>query len=226
MRHVAVKDLSITLGGNTILNSVSLPFQSKGIHGIVGENGAGKTTLLNCLAGYYHYKGEIIKTNIESMGYLPAELYMYPRITGWEFIVFCLNAKKCKVDKSYIRKMNEIFMLPLDRYAQNYSTGMLKKLHLMVLILQQNQLLLLDEPFNGLDTQSTIYITEFLKKIKTEDTIIIISSHLLHHLIDFCDTISFVANQHIEMFTNKSDFSNIVQHFEDKAKEILRKLSM
>jgi ABC-2 type transport system ATP-binding protein len=182
----------------------------------VGDNGAGKTTLLNCIANYENFAGTIARTNIASVGYLHTESYMFPRITGYEFIYFCLHAKKMKASQPDIDKLNELFGLPLKKYAAQYSTGMLKKLHLMSLILQQNDLLLLDEPFNGLDISSCAYITEILKKVKQRDVIILLSSHALHHLSDFCDTISFVNNTAVDFLSNKSDFKGLIKTLEQQ----------
>jgi ABC-2 type transport system ATP-binding protein len=183
----------------------------------VGDNGAGKTTLLSCIAGYESFGGSVASVGIKSTGYLHAEPYIFPRITGREFISFCLHAKKVAASLAEVNELNKLFELPLEKYAANYSTGMLKKLHIMSLILQKNDLLLLDEPFNGLDISSASYITEILKRLRQAGVIIIISSHALHHLIDFCDTISFVHSGAVDFLSGKENFEALVKRIEQHA---------
>jgi ABC-2 type transport system ATP-binding protein len=217
MKELILNDLNKHYGTKGILDSVSVKYRSGLIHGVIGNNGAGKTTLMNCIAGYENFTGNIEFQNILSTGYLQAELYMFSRITGREFLFFCINAKKQDIDTQEINTLNELFELPLDKYAENYSSGMLKKLHLMSLILQKNDLLLLDEPFNGLDISSTAFMTELFKTLKKKDIIILISSHALHHLIDFCDTLSYVDNRKLNFIADVKDFDKIVNYIENQS---------
>ena len=91
-------------------------------------------------------------------------------------------------------RLNRLFELPLQKFADEYSTGMLKKLHLLALLLQQNDLLLLDEPFNGLDILSSAYLSELLLELKKQDTLILISSHDLDQLAKIADTLTVIEN--------------------------------
>lgn len=222
MKKISVSNLSISYSNNCILNAVSVDFENNKIHGIVGENGSGKTSLFNLIYHHSKFSNSIKLMNIESIGYLQTELYMFPRITGEEFIFYCLNARNCKIEKKEIAKLNEIFMLPLNRYAENYSTGMVKKLYLLTLILQNNSLLLLDEPFNGLDIQSVILVTELLKKISETGVLVLLSSHDLYHMVNFCDTITYIQNKKFDVYTDKSDFFKIIINMENNAKEKLK----
>ena len=194
MKKLIIENLSKKYNDTPVLESVNLSYFSGTLNGIIGKNGAGKSTLFNCIARNISYQGRIERKNIESIGLLSANPYMFPRVTGYEFIRFCLSAKKCKEDKQKMARLNELFELPLNKYAENYSTGMLKKLHLLALFLQQNDLLLLDEPFNGLDIQSSAYLSEMLKELKHTDSVILISSHDLSHLLKIVDTMTSIEN--------------------------------
>ena len=217
MRKVKVENLSKSYGKTHVLRAVSATYSAGLIHGLVGDNGAGKTTMLSCIAGYERFEGSIARTGINAIGYLEAEPYMFPRITGREFINFCLHAKKVVASPAEISELNKLFELPLEKYAAHYSTGMLKKLHIMSLILQKNDLLLLDEPFNGLDISSASCITEILKRLRQTGVIIMVSSHALHHLAGFCDTLSFVHNGAVDFLSGKESFEALIAHIERQA---------
>lgn len=221
MKNIVLENLSFGYNSLNVLKSINAQFEPNKIHGIVGENGSGKTTLFNCLSNRLKYKGLLSVNGYRSIGYLPTELYVYPRIKGIEFVEFCLKAKECNIDYCKIENLNQIFMLPLDRYAEKYSTGMLKKLHLFVLILQEHDLLLLDEPFNGLDIQSIMYVTELLKHINKRATIII-SSHNLQHLVSFSDTISVLSQGTLSVYRQIDEFNSIVLGYEDEAKDKIK----
>lgn len=217
MKQVVIKSVSKAYGKVGVLENVNLKFNPNSINGIIGKNGAGKSTLLQCIAGFTDYSGVITREDIHRIGFLSASSYMFPRITGKEFIYFSLSAKKRNLNKSRLNQLNSIFEIPLNRFADEYSTGMIKKLHLMVLLLQENDLLLLDEPFDGLDAVAVAYLLEILKREKTNDKLILITSHNIDRLNKITDTITYLENQRAEMLTGSiEDFE---REIEDAAKE-------
>ena len=88
-----------------------------------------------------------------------------------------------------VASRKNIFDLPLDQYASTYSTGMKKKLALTAILLQENDYFILDEPFNGVDIQSNIVLTEIIKELKKLNKIVLISSHIFSTLNTICDEI-------------------------------------
>ncbi|RTL48685.1 MAG: ATP-binding cassette domain-containing protein [Sphingobacteriales bacterium] len=157
------------------------------IYGLVGKNGIGKTTLFNCMAGFEKYEGNIVisEVNKDKISFMGVDLYSYPRIRGIEFLISALEIRNISTTKNTIEN---IFFLPLNEYAENYSTGMKKKLYLQIILLIADQIILLDEPFEGLDADSIDILVEALKKIK-ENKHIIISSHRLDTLNKISDSI-------------------------------------
>lgn len=151
---IEVNDLHKSFGKVKVLNGIHLEYHPGKIYGLVGENGAGKTTLFNCIMGIYDYTGSITKSKTLKTGYLSASNFFYSQITGLEHLEFCMKAKGLPVNTPTIQHLNEIFQLPLDRYAAEYSTGMKKKLGFMALLLQDNDVFILDEPFNGISPQN------------------------------------------------------------------------
>lgn len=224
MKELIIESLNKSYAKAQVLENVYLHYRSGVIHGIIGHNGAGKSTLMNCMAGYISYDGNIDRKNIKSIGLLTANPYIFPRITDLEFIRFCLSAKNCEEDKQKMDQLNGLFELPLHKFADEYSTGMIKKLHLLALLLQQNDLLLLDEPFNGLDILSSAYLSELLLEIKKQDTLIFISSHDLDHLVKIAGTLTVIENGKVYM--KSEHLSEIQKEIERQAYDKVKSLHL
>ena len=204
---ITVRNLSKNYGANKVLKNINIQFDKGKVYGIVGENGAGKTTLFRCIADLEDCEGEIssnpnpIKNHL---GLLLTEPFFFQKITGKEYIQLLCNARSIKI--ADIQERN-IFDLPLNQYASTYSTGMKKKLALTAILLQDNEYFILDEPFNGVDIQSNIIITEIIHKLKTLDKTVIISSHIFSTLSDTCDEIHLLSNGNFIKSVQKADFS-------------------
>ena len=203
---ITVRNLSKKYGTNEVLKNVSIEFDKGKVYGIVGENGAGKTSLFRCIAGLENYEGEIISNPNpikNHLGLLLTEPFFFQKITGKEYIQLLCNARNIKMTD--IENRN-IFDLPLNQYASTYSTGMKKKLALTAILLQGNDFFILDEPFNGVDIQSNIIVTEIIHKLKALDKTIIISSHIFSTLSDTCDEIHLLSNGSFSKSVQKADF--------------------
>jgi ABC-2 type transport system ATP-binding protein len=206
---IKVIELSKRFGTKQVLYNINLTFSVGNVYGIVGENGAGKTTLFRCIAGLEDYEG-----NVESaltplknhLGFLLTEPYFFSKITGKEYIQLLCNARKNKIDD--IERRN-IFDLPLNQYASTYSTGMKKKLAITAILLQENKYFILDEPFNGVDIQSNIIISEIIHKLKELNKLVIISSHIFSTLSDTCDEIHLLKNGVFIKTAKKEEFSQL-----------------
>ena len=206
---IQIENVSKKYGNKVVLDSINLFFESGKVYGLVGENGAGKTTLFNCIAGLETYEGKI-KSDLpllkNHLGLLVTEPYFFPKITGKEYIQLLCKARN--IDTIDFEKSN-IFDLPLNEYAVKYSTGMRKKLAFTAILLQENKLFILDEPFNGVDIHSNIIITEIIHKLKEMGKSIIISSHIFSTLNDTCDEILLLKNGKIIKRVLKEEFSNL-----------------
>lgn len=205
MELITVRNLSKSYARTKVLEDLSVTYESGMIYGLVGENGSGKTTLFNCLMGIVPYDGNIRKAAGISIGYLPAESYFYSLVTGQEYLDFCLKAKGKSVEKQQVEAANEAFQLPLHRYASEYSTGMKKKLALMALLLQDNNLYILDEPFNGVDLYGCIQLKRIIRLLKKQGKTVVLSSHQIIILRELCDSIDYL-NHHaiVRRYTHES----------------------
>jgi ABC-2 type transport system ATP-binding protein len=201
---IEIKNLSKSFGNKQVLNNINMQFEHGKVYGIVGENGAGKTTLFRCIAGLENYEGEINSelTPLKNhLGLLLTDPFFFSKITGREYLQLLCNSRQI-----YVTDMNSknIFELPLDQYASTYSTGMKKKLAITAILLQGNSYFILDEPFNGVDIQSNMLITEIILKLKELKKTVLISSHIFSTLSDTCDEIHLLKDgQFIQSATHE-----------------------
>jgi ABC-2 type transport system ATP-binding protein len=213
---IRIENLSKYYGTNQVLKNINLNFKKGRVYGIVGENGSGKTTLFRCIAGLENYSGQI-SSDLDKLknhlGLLLTVPFFFSKITGREYIRLLCNARKKNTGD--IDERN-IFDLPLNQYASTYSTGMKKKLALTAILMQENRCFILDEPFNGVDIQSNILITDIIHRLKNLGKTVIISSHIFSTLSDTCDEIHLLKNGEFIKKVHREDFNKL----ETEMKEI------
>ncbi|MGO4819631.1 ATP-binding cassette domain-containing protein [Flavobacterium sp. W22_SRS_FP1] len=204
---IIIENLSKFFGRKIVLKDINLNLEKGKIYGIVGENGSGKTTLFKCISGLEKHKGTVICEYGQLknfLGYLQTDPYFFSKMTGKEYLKLLCNARN--IEHIDLQEKN-VFDLPLDEYADKYSTGMKKKLALTAILIQENIFFILDEPFNGVDIQSNIIITEIMHKLKEIQKTILISSHIFSTLSDTCDEIFVLKNGNIIKRVMKNEFS-------------------
>lgn len=212
---ISIEHLSKSYGTKVVLNDINLKLLPGQVHGLVGENGAGKTTLFKCIAGLEHHEGSItsdLHPLKNHLGFLQTDPFFFAKITGREYIQLLRNARN--LPQADLDSKN-VFDLPLDQYASTYSTGMKKKLALTAVLLQENQVFILDEPFNGVDIHSNILITEIIKQLKTLGKTVLISSHIFSTLNDTCDEISLLQQNQILRTVPKDGFAQLEMEMRD-----------
>jgi ABC-2 type transport system ATP-binding protein len=146
------------------------------------------------------------------LGLFLTEHFFFPKITGKEYLQLLTNARQVELQNVHDKN---IFDLPLNQYASTYSTGMQKKLALTAILLQQNEVFILDEPFNGVDIQSNLVITEIIKKLKALKKTLILSSHIFSSLVEICDEIFLLKNGKIIKKVTQKDFSNLASELKE-----------
>lgn len=191
--------------GYPVIDSLNAVFYEHTIHGIVGLNGSGKTTLFNSIFGLKQaQQGERLYNNHpiskKEIAYLPTENFFYSNITGREYLALFRNPN------FETEQWNELFILPLDQIIDEYSTGMKKKLALLGIIKQDKPVIMLDEPFNGLDIEMCRIVRLILLRLKETGKTVVISSHIVETLTNVCDCIHYLERGKIKYSVSKKDF--------------------
>lgn len=191
---ITIQSLSKSYGSTEVLDDVSVNFNSGHVYGIIGKNGSGKTTLLRCIAGLENYSGSISYSGPDlknTTGFLPTDPHLISKMTGIEYLRLMGQARKLQ---GFEPEKWNMFDLPLHKYVDNYSTGMKKKLALSGVLLQKNDVIILDEPFNGIDLLSNIVIKDLIQQLKKSGKIVLMTSHILSIVGETCDSIYYLEN--------------------------------
>jgi ABC-2 type transport system ATP-binding protein len=198
---VRVDHVTKTFGPKTALNNISFIVPQGQILGLLGPNGAGKTTLFRLLMGILKpTQGSIHIDGLDAfedrvavkrlIGFLPDEPVFYSYLSGREMLQ--LSAAMHGLDAAATLQRLEPLIAQLrladdlGNYAEDYSRGMKKKLGLLLALLHQPKLLVLDEPTNGLDVESTHLFYELIEDLARRGTTILFSTHLMDHVARLC----------------------------------------
>lgn len=206
---IILNQLAKSYLNHQVLCGLNAQFPAGKITGIVGRNGSGKTTLFRCLAGLTDYSGEIEGLpgkGSRGIGFLSTNPTFLPMLTGEEYLRLAIRSRELPVPDLNARN---IFQLPLKEYAQHYSTGMKKKLALTAVLLQQNSLFLLDEPFNGVDLESNQQMNQLFRLLASKGYILILSSHILESLTNLCDQIYVLENGRMDNPLLPSEYADL-----------------
>jgi ABC-type multidrug transport system ATPase subunit len=200
-RLVVVDDLVKTFGAKLVLDGVSFAIPSGQICGLLGPNGAGKTTLFRLLMGILKpTSGALWVDGLDAfedrvatkrlIGFLPDELIFYSYLSARELLELSAGMHGLDVDSAMARAQGLARRLrladDLDGYAEDFSRGMKKKLGLMLAMLHRPRLLVLDEPTNGLDVESTHLFYDLIQEEAAAATTILFSTHLMDHVTRLC----------------------------------------
>lgn len=203
-----IRDLSVSFKDKTVLQSLNLKVEEGSVIGLLGKNGAGKTTLFESLYQNQKYSGEILwhkeKLQRKSISYLETENYFYPYITGKEYLEYFSQHKE-----NSLKELTEKFRLPLNKFVQDYSSGMKKKIALMGMLMLDKPINILDEPFNGVDFEGVHILYEIIRELKDKNKIVVISSHIIETLFHTCDKIAILEYGIIRNIFDRSDFDQL-----------------
>lgn len=192
------------------IEDINLTIENGDIYGFIGPNGAGKSTTIKCLVGIHSFeKGSImldglsIKDNpIEfkhQISYVPDNPDLYEFLTGMEYINFVSNVYDEDVSKEDIINLAKKFNLEnnLLEPIRTYSHGMKQKIALIGALIHKPKLIVLDEPFVGLDPKAAFDLKEIIKELCQNEMMVFFSSHVLEVVEKFCNKIAIIKNGQI-----------------------------
>ena len=218
---IQLEKLTKQFGGKKALDCVDLEIPAGQMWGLLGPNGAGKTTLFRILMGILKASAgsaaiaglDVFEQRLEVkrvLGFLPDEPMFHSYLTGREILE--LSAAMHGLDPAATMQR----LLPLiermqlrdamDQFADDYSRGMKKKLGLLVALQHEPQLLILDEPTNGLDVESTALFFELMREQRAAGKTVVFSTHLLGQVEVLC---THVAVIHLGKLVAQGELANI-----------------
>ena len=204
-----IENLTKTYGNKKAVDGLSLHIQKGEIYGFIGHNGAGKTTTLKACCGILSFEeGEIFVDGVSikerpldcktKIAYIPDNPDLYAFMSGIQYLNFVADVFKIpsNVRKERIRKYGDIFDLTKD-LAQSiaaYSHGMKQKLAIISALIHEPKLILLDEPFVGLDPKAAHSLKEIMREFCDNGSAIFFSTHVLEVAEKLCDKIAIIKD--------------------------------
>lgn len=215
-----------------VLKGATFTFEEGKIYGLLGRNGAGKTTLFNIISkdvlldsgNIYLLDGDRKELDEEDLGYVISTPNVPAFLTAREFLKFFLeiNDDKIKNKKTIDEYFDIVGIDDIDRdkLLKDYSHGMKNKMQMLINFIVKPKVLLLDEPLTSLDVVVAEEMKSILKEMK-EDSILILSTHIMELALSLCDEIVILTNGKLEIIDkcNKSDLElkeYIIQKLKDE----------
>uniref|UniRef100_UPI004055A94B ABC transporter ATP-binding protein n=1 Tax=Acetatifactor sp. TaxID=1872090 RepID=UPI004055A94B len=196
-------------GSNKGVTDISLKINPGDIYAFIGHNGAGKTTTLKCVAGIHGFDSGEIKiagndirenplTCKQSFAYIPDNPDLYEYLTGMQYLNFISDIFQVKAQKreALIQKYADMFEITasLGDLISSYSHGMKQKLAIISALVHEPKLLILDEPFVGLDPKAAVILKEIMRSICAEGGAIFFSTHVLDVAEKLCNKVSIIKD--------------------------------
>lgn len=203
MNEVIVEDVSKSFQGKKVLSHISVNFKKGEIHGVIGRNGSGKTVLMKIICGLIHpdcgtvtVSGKKIGKEIdfpESVGAIIEAPGFLPHQSAYKNLCYLASLRGI-IGKDRIRwAIESVGLNPDDKKpVGKYSLGMKQRLGIAQAIMEDPELLILDEPMNGLDNEGVRYMRDFLMSLRDNGKTIILSSHSQEDIDLLCDQVYLV----------------------------------
>ena len=207
-----LKNVTKTFGGFKALDDLTMTIPQGAVYGLVGPNGAGKSTAIRHMTGIYRpdsgeitleglpvYENPVVKSTI---GYIPDDIFYFPSATLEDMRKF-YRGMYPKFDDELFQRLYEVFQLPPKSPIRRFSKGMQKQAAFHLTLCTRPELMILDEPVDGLDPVMRRQVMSLiLADVAEHGTTVLISSHNLRELEDVCDHVGIM--NHGKMLLERS----------------------
>ncbi len=204
-----INNLTKTYGNKRVVDNVNLHIAPGDIYGFIGHNGAGKTTTIKCCCGIIQFdEGEVFVDNISvkkepieakrRLAYIPDNPDLYNFLSGIKYLNFIADIFQTPADirSTRIKEYADLFGLTEDlaQPISAYSHGMKQKLAIISALIHEPKLMLLDEPFVGLDPKAAHKLKEIMRRMCTNGSAIFFSTHVLEVAEKLCNKIAIIRD--------------------------------
>ena len=197
---IIIENLRKSFGEEEILHGICREFETGKIHGIVGNNGSGKTVMMKCICGFLRPdEGHVFVNGLEvgkdidfpeDMGIIIETPGFLPGVTGMNNLKLLASLRGIADDRRIRQTIERVGLdSKLRKPVSKYSLGMRQRLGIAQAVMEDPSLLILDEPFNGLDKHGVAKIRSLIKELRAEGKTILLASHNQADIDELCDTV-------------------------------------
>lgn len=229
------KNIQKSFGDNFVLKGISFTAESGNAFGLLGRNGAGKTTSIRILMGVFEadagevlLDGEPIDRSKIKFGYLPEERGLYPKRVIIEQLSYFGQLKGLSKNEALSAAGRWLERMSMNEYKDKkldtLSKGNQQKIQLIAALISDPDIVVLDEPFSGLDPVNAMLLKDVIKEVIAQGKIVLFSSHQMNYIEEFCDNIAILnggkiaLSGHIDDIKRSYDRTLIIVESEDALK--------
>ena len=214
--NLEVKDVNKYYGKNHVLKDVSFTATNNRTLGLLGRNGHGKSTIMKVIMGIISSEsgtvtldGQVLNQKNFKLGYLPEERGLYPKINIVDQMIYFGKLRGLSASEARKQSMNFLERMEMGEYlkkkAQELSKGNQQKIQLALALLNDPDILILDEPYSGLDPVNSAMLLGFVNEAVQKGKLVIFSSHQLITVEEFCDDICIINRGEVVSSGNIKD---------------------
>jgi ABC-2 type transport system ATP-binding protein len=219
---IVLEDVSKSFDGKWAVKGLALYVNKGEVFGLLGPNAAGKTTTIKMMAGLLRPtegkilidRYDVVREPIKAksiMGYVPDKAFLYEKLTGREFLVFIASLHgivKSKAFEMIDELLNTFGIREIEgELIESYSQGMRQRLLFLSALLHNPQVLLIDEPFVGLDPFGIMMLKDMIRKLSSEGVTIFLATHSLHIAEELCKRVGLISKGSLLGIKNKEEIT-------------------
>lgn len=237
---IEIQNCTKKYGELVAVNNLSLKVGKSEIFGLLGPNGAGKSTTIKMMVGLLKPDAGMIKISgydiaqdpvnaKKILAYIPEKSYIYEKLTAWEYLTFISGLYN--LDEDVFRKNAEEYLNIFglyewkDEITGNFSLGMKQRLVLTSSFMRNPEVLILDEPHNGLDPKGVRILKDILFRLKNEGMTILLSTHIIAIAEQICSSIAIINKGSIAAQGTNEDIRHYAKSSDKTLEDIFLRLT-